>query len=208
MTYIQKNFLSLLTLFVLAIFFFAFMRGCFAPKQLPAITTIERDTVWGQYTSPTPIQTQPIVIATQPPTLPQTNTIREIIYRNDTAAIKDILTRYFSESNYSNTLKIDTIGTVTVIDTISQNSIKGRSYTYNLKYPVITNTITIKEPYQPRNQLYAGFEVGGNKSQLINNFGAGLLLKNKKDNIFKLNATLGIKGELGANLGFYKKISF
>lgn len=209
MTYVKNNFLSLLILLCFAIAFFMFFKSCYKSPAAVAgtTTTIVHDTIWHQLSPAAPIQSQPIVISTQSPSLPVTNTIHEIIYKNDTAEISRILTQFFSKNNYKDVLKIDTIGTVTVTDTISQNTIAGRSYTYNLRYPVITNTVTIKESYKPVNQLYLGAGILGNQVDLVSAFKAGVLLKNKKDVIFEINATLNKGMNLGGEIGLYKKLS-
>jgi hypothetical protein len=207
MAYIKNNLLSLIILLMMAVFFFMFSRGCFQPKQqaLPPIIITHSDTGSREIKSDNPQQTQPIIIATQPPQQTQVNTIREIIYKNDTAVIRELLEKYYSKNSYKDVLKIDTIGTVTISDTISQNAITGRSFTYNLKYPVITNTVTIKEQYQPRNQWYYGFSVGANKADLINAFKGGFAIKNKKDQMFILNGTIHKNSGLGIEAGFMRK---
>lgn len=209
MNYVKSNFLSLVVLLAMVLFFFMFFKGCFTQSQQATDTkTSKSDTVYSIAQSAAPIPAQPIVIATQQPSPAQTNTIREIIYKNDTAAINEILTKYFSKNAYTNVLKIDTIGTVQVSDTISQNTIVGRSYTYNLRYPVITNTVTIDHPYKPVNAVYIGAGVSGTQLDLVSAFKAGLIFKNKKDNLFEVNATVNKGLSLGAEIGFYKKISF
>lgn len=193
---------------MMAVFFFMFFRGCFLPKgqQPQPIVTTKIDTVWKMYQSPQPVATQPIVIATQQPSIPQSNTIREIIYKNDTTVIKELLERYYSKVYYKDVLQVDTNGsTVTVTDTISENSIRGRSFVAKIKYPVISKETIKTFPYQPRNKFYYGFGVGANKADLINSFKAGFALKNKKDQIFILNGTIHKQGGLGAEVSFMRK---
>jgi hypothetical protein len=206
MEYAKNNLLSLIILLALAVFFIMFFKGCFQPTPQPTVT-VKRDTIYSVIQSHAPVQSQPIVIAAQQPTPGQTNTIREIIYKNDTTAIKQILERYYSKSSYKDVLKIDSIGTVQVNDTVSENKIVGRSYTYALKYPVITNTVTIKEPYKPTNKLLYGAGVSGNAVALVNQFNAGIALQNRKDDLFVLNATLSKYG-IGGEVLYYHKLSF
>lgn len=98
--------------------------------------------------------------------------------------------KYYSRHIYKQTFDIDTIGTATLIDTVISNKITGRSFSYDLTYPVITTTITntIKEPYKPRRQLYVGGGIWGNQSALVNGISVGLLYKDRKDRVFGANA--------------------
>lgn len=193
---------------MMAVFFFMFFRGCFQPKSeqpQPSIIT-KTDTVWGEYRSPNPVQTQPIVIATQAPSAPQANTIREIYIKNDTAVIKELLERYFFKNYYKDVLQVDTNGsTVTIFDTISENAIRGRSFTAKIRSSTITKETTITLPYVPKNQWYYGFSVGANKADLINAFKGGFAIKNKKDQIFILNGTIHKNSGLGIEAGFMRK---
>ena len=86
--------------------------------------------------------------------------------------------------------------------------IVGRSYKYDLKYPKIKETITIKEPYKPKNQLYLGGEISGSRLNLVDQINAGLLFKNKKDQIFGAKVGLNLDGQLHAGVSSYWKISF
>jgi hypothetical protein len=205
--FIKDNFRSLIIIVGLLVVFVMFSKGCFQKKENQPQPTviIQRDTVYNYIQSTGPVQSQPLIITTQQPTVPQVQTIREIIYRNDTTVIRELLEKYYSKVHYTDVLKLDSHGTVKVIDTISQNGIEGRSFTYDLKQKVITNTVTIKEPYKSTNQLYYGFAVGANRKDLVNAFKAGIALRNKAGQIFILNGTIHKDAGIGAEIGFMKK---
>jgi hypothetical protein len=78
----------------------------------------------------------------------------------------------------------DSLGTVSVIDTISQNKILGRTFDAKVKERTIKETTIVKE--LPKNQLYFGFNGGFNKADVVSNVGTGLILKTKTDKLYQL----------------------
>jgi hypothetical protein len=115
--------------------------------------------------------------------------------------------RYYSRHTYQQKFKIDTIGSITVKDTVVSNVITGRSLTYDLKYPVIkeTTTITIHEPYKSTRQLYVGGGIWGNQKAPISGANVGLLYKDRKDRVFGGN--IGVfNSELTYGVSSYWKI--
>lgn len=111
---------------------------------------------------------------------------KELPRRIDTIKIiKD----YNNKVVYKDTLKIpDSLGIVTLVDTVSNNRIVNRKWESYIKQKIITEKIVVKDP--PKNQLYVGINVGINKTELIHNISGGLLLKTKKDRIYQLSIGL------------------
>lgn len=99
---------------------------------------------------------------------------------------------YFAKRAYSTTFPIDTIGTVTVTDTLAENTLLSSILVSNLKYPIVTKIV--KEPLPPKNQLYIGTTFTGNKETFINGVYGGLLLKTKKDRLY--SASIGWTGQV------------
>lgn len=75
----------------------------------------------------------------------------------------EVLQDYYSTRVYSDTLRVENLGYVTIVDTISQNKIIGRSFKANLLERTITETITVKE--LPRLQIWTGI-TASNSMQL------------------------------------------
>jgi len=122
----------------------------------------------------------------------------------DTAAL---LKDYYSKVLYKDVLVLpDSLGTVAVIDTISQNRILGRTFNASVKQRTIKETTIVKEP--AKTQLYYGLNAGFNKEDYVSAVGAGLILKTKKDKIYNLNigvnnrTTDGINGAFSPYVGF------
>lgn len=97
-----------------------------------------------------------------------------------------ILKEYYTKVLYKDVLVLpDSLGTVAVTDTISQNKIFGRTFNANVKQRTIKETTIVKE--LPKNQVYFGFGGQFNKADLITGLSTGLILKTKKDKIYQVN---------------------
>jgi hypothetical protein len=111
----------------------------------------------------------------------------------------EILKEYYAQNVYSDSLKLkDSLGYITIVDTVSQNMIVGRTWNTNIKNRTITNTVYIKE--KPRNKVYYGFGLGLNKQQLFSSLETGFILNTKKDQIYKL--------DVGVNNGTFGSENF
>jgi hypothetical protein len=111
----------------------------------------------------------------------------------DTAAL---LKDYYSKVLYKDVLVLpDSLGTVDVTDTISQNRILGRTFNANVKQRIIKETTIVKE--LPKTQLYYGFTGGFNKVDVVANLGAGVLIKSKSDKIYQLG--IGVANKVGTD---------
>ncbi len=126
-----------------------------------------------------------------------------------------LLKDYYSKVLYKDVLVLpDSLGTVSVTDTISQNKIWGRTFDAKVKERTIKETMIVKE--LPKTQVYYGFTGGFNKADVVSNVGAGLLVKTKKDKIYQVGVgvanrvTDGTNGTLSPYIGggVYWKIKF
>lgn len=98
-----------------------------------------------------------------------------------------ILAQYFATRKYDTTINVQ-YGKLNIKDTVTQNRITGRSLTLNQSVPVITNTITLKQP--KRVIFYVGAEVMGNITNLPYATGIDLGLKFKNDYMFEIGGLL------------------
>lgn len=130
--------------------------------------------------------------------LPDTNYARLLAQYNS------LLQEYLSRNTYSDSLKIDSIGYVHVKDSITKNSIAGRSFHYNLSYPIIHDSVVKYAP--PTRQIYFGGGLQGTSLKEISMFNTGVLYKDKNDRIYVLSATVGQTNNIGAQLQTYWRI--
>ena len=167
---------------------------------------IVRDTVWVYHDST--INSKPQVIKTEPYAVPIDRWNTEYLPDSNYSKLfkqYEVLVRELLAKNVSyDSIKIDSIGHIYITDTVSRNAIIGRSTHYNLKYPVITTTITIPEP--KKTQWYIGGAVQGSQSELVDGIDAGILIKNKKDQIYGGYIGINPLGYLQFGLQSYWKI--
>jgi hypothetical protein len=176
---IKKDHIYILIIAILAIIIL-FQRCGSSPHSYTE--KITRDTVWVHkdstiYSKPQVIKTIAVPVEKwSKEYLPDTN------YAKLLKQYQDIVVTYLSSNLLQDSIKIDSIGYVKIIDTISQNIIKGRSTSYKFKYPVIKETITIFP--EPKKQLYIGVGLAGNRYNPIDEISLGLLYKDRRDRIF------------------------
>jgi hypothetical protein len=203
--FIKLNFKFLL---IAGVALFLYGQGCFdRSKTQPPTIVVVRDTTYTEHTGGGP--SNPVIInniPANPKEIPPTYK-PDASYEGLVKQYNELAATFLSKNTYSDRLKIDTLGYVDVRDTVSQNRLAGRSYNFNIKERLITNTITITNP--PRNQWFigAGVQSDLNKTN-IRQVDVSLLLKNKKENIVGLSAGYLISTKsMGVGVHFYKKIS-
>jgi hypothetical protein len=112
-----------------------------------------------------------------------------------------LLKDYYSKVLYKDTLVLpDSLGTVSLLDTISQNKILGRTFNASVKQRTIKETMIVKE--LPKTKVFYGLEGGFNKADFVSSVGAGVLINTKKDKIFQLGLGVNNKTTDGTNGGF------
>jgi hypothetical protein len=117
-----------------------------------------------------------------------------------------LLQDYFAKNVYKDTLQLpDSLGTVSLIDTITQNKILGRTFNASVKQRIVKETTFVKE--LPKTKLFYGFEGGFNKADVVSHLGFGVLVNTKKDKMFHLGlgvanrTTDGTSGALSPYIG-------
>ena len=129
-------------------------------------------------------------------------------YKNDTIVINtpidtlEILKDYYSKNVYIDEIILDSLGVVTITDTITQNTILSRSVVSNILIPTTTITSDI---YVNSRELYWGLNIAGRSSQ-INYLGGGLLYKSKNKNIYGLGVGVNENFQPILSASYYMKI--
>ena len=163
-----------------------------------------RDTVWQKkdsviYTSPKVVQTIPIKIISEK-YLPDPN------YDKLVLQYQELVKLHLAKNIQKDSVKIDSIGFVKVTDTVQNNIVRNRKWEYNIKYPIIKETV-IQHPKKV-NQLYIGGGLQGNQYNIINSINGGILYKNKKDQIYGLSIGVNTNGQVVYGVSSYWKIKF
>jgi hypothetical protein len=162
-------------------------KGCNAP-QIKIDTVTLHDTTWQTHDSL--IIKKLVIKNTIHDTLPP-EYIADTNYPKLKAQYDALVIAHLAKNIYVDTLKIDTLGYVTVADTVHKNELQNRSYKYNYKIPTVTVTTIITKQAPPKGALFMGGGVTGNKNGL-DVLQGGLLYKTKQDKLFGLN--IGING--------------
>ena len=165
---------------------------------------VVRDTIWQKkdsviYTSPKVIQTIPVKIISEK-YLPDPN------YDKLVLQYQELVKLHLSKNVQKDSVKIDSIGFVKVIDTVQNNIVQNRKWEYNIKYPIIKETVI--QPSKKVNQLYIGGGLQGNQYNIINSINGGILYKNKKDQIYGLSVGINTNGQVVYGVSSYWKIKF
>lgn len=114
-----------------------------------------------------------------------------------------IVKEYTTRNIYTDTLLLDSLGTVVLHDTVHLNKLQQRTYKLSYKIPVITKTIT-----QPiRRQLFIGGGISISTSFTEPTANLGLLYKNKKENIFGVYTLVNGQSKPQIGVSSYWKLS-
>jgi hypothetical protein len=114
-----------------------------------------------------------------------------------------VLRDYTTIKAYSDTIRQDS-NTFVIEDTISQNSIKSRSFTAQIK----EKTILVKEFYteKAKNTLYWGFRGDFSPSNGLEVLSPGLMLNAKNKALIGLNVNINKNNNIGYSGSLYFKI--
>jgi hypothetical protein len=115
----------------------------------------------------------------------------------------DLLKDYSSQVTYRDTIKLDSIGTITIIDTVFRNRLGNRVYINDYKIPTVTKTITKLQ--EKKRQIYIGGNIFFDSKQL-HTATPGILYKDKKDRVYQANVGINADGTFIYGAGMYWKI--
>ena len=200
---IKKYFLPIIIVVLLLIILL--QRSCTNKPIVNEPTSVTKiDTIW-KFKTDTIIKTVKVisVIHVPVPSDPQYHPGNNI----DTCQVrfnrllKDMLTKRV----YADTLKLDSLGTIVINDTVFMNQLGKRTKIYDYKIPLVTKTVTITKHADPRRQLYIGGNIFGNNNN-IEMVTPGILYKSKQDNIYQINLGVEFDGTISYGVGMYYKI--
>jgi len=117
----------------------------------------------------------------------------------DTVAIlKDYYAKYF----YTDTIQIDTLGSIVINDTITRNLISMRDVQSNIFIPTTTITNTV---YLYRKEFFGGISIG-TTNQAVQNINGELLYVNKKRQAYGFGVGLNPQWQPVYTVRMYWKI--
>ena len=198
------NFNNILSIAILILAVIIILQRSNSSPDIVEKPIIVRDTVWQKkdsviYTSPKVVQTIPVKIVSEK-YLPDPN------YDKLVLQYQELVKLHLAKNIQKDSVQIDSIGFVKVTDTVQNNIVQNRKWEYNIKYPIIKETII--EPPKKINQLYIGGGLQGNQYNIINSINGGILYKNKKDQLYGLSIGVNTNGQVVYGLSSYWKIKF
>ena len=200
---IKENLTSLIVIILLIIIL---LQRCGSGGNTPEAPKIVRDTVWIHKDSV--ILSRPQVVKTIPVNIYHDTIINHYIpdtnYAKLVVQYQDVVNQLLAKNIMQDSIRIDSNGYVKITDTVQRNMVVGRSSEVSIKYPIIKETITLPAPKVT--QLYVGGQLSGNSGQLINGINGGLLLKNKRDQIYGANIGLNTQGQVSYGVQSYWKL--
>ena len=216
MSWVKNNILSLLIIVLFILYGVKTGCGGFSDSGKPKADTIftshteyvqQPPQIIPQYIPmPSSVQAAPIILPAQyKPDTTMNGLLRQYI---------ELLNKYLAKNNYIDSVVLKDsagkqVGVVKLEDQISENQFVYRKPSYQLSFPVTTNTITITKEAKKRNQLYIGGVLEGSTKTLLNSAGLGLLFKTKRDAIWGINAKYQFQNQsINYELSRYFKLSF
>ena len=163
-------------------------RSCSGPSTVtePGQVTVKTDTVY--------ITKDSLIVRKVPRIIRDTTYLPgEIKYIPDTnyAVLKkqfqNLVKEHTAINIYADTLKLDSLGYVFVVDSVQFNELKNRIYNYKYTLPIVKETTTV---VKNRNQVYVGGGIFTNTG--LNTVGAelNLSLKTKSDKVYYVNGII------------------
>jgi len=198
------NFNNILSIAILILAVIIILQRINSSPDIVEKSIVIRDTIWQKkdsviYTSPKVVQTIPVKIVSEK-YLPDPN------YDKLVLQYQELVKLHLAKNIQKDSVQIDSIGFVKVTDTVQNNIVQNRKWEYNIKYPIIKETII--EPPKKINQLYIGGGLQGNQYNIINSINGGILYKNKKDQLYGLSIGVNTNGQVVYGLSSYWKIKF
>lgn len=197
------NFTYIIIAVLVAIIFLQRSCSSVSTTEQPSVVT-KYDTVWKETHDTITKEVEVVKIQHVKPEGPEYTPGENI----DTcrARFNYLLKQHTARRTYKDTIFLDSLGTITVIDTVWLNKLKERTYIKDYKIPFVTKTVTVTQQAEAKRQLYIGGNLFGDKTQL-QYATPGILYKDKKDRVYQANLGFNFNGTLTYGIGAYWKIN-
>jgi len=118
----------------------------------------------------------------------------------------ELAKKYASRRVYVDSVKVGTHGYIQITDTVAENKLGKRTAKDNFKIPIVKETMTITKYAPPTRNIFVGGGVNASGVNKVTGAEAGLLYKDKKDNIFGGKVNINTEGNVGFGFSYYYKI--
>jgi len=196
---------SVIQILVVVLLAIILMQRCGGGIPVDGIKII-RDTTW--VVKDKTINSKPQIIKTEPYAVPidrwNTEYLPDTSYIGLIKQYEELVRELLAKNIHSDSIKIDSIGHIYITDTVSRNMITGRSTHYDLKYPIVKETIIV--PEKKRIQVYIGGAVQAGENKGSDGVNAGFLLKTKKDQIYGVYGGFNLDKSFQVGFQMYWKV--
>jgi hypothetical protein len=198
--FINRNFTPLL---ILALLLVLFSQGFFdrPPAVAPTVVVVS-DTTYRPHQGTVVTQAPPVVQYVPYPVA----SVRDVV--QDTAAVRRVVEDYLATRVQEDSIKIDSLGSVTARTYTTRNRVDSIRWAYNLRERTINNTITIREPYVPRRTLLVGGGVSATPQLALTGAEAGALYLDRRQRLYGAGVEYRPQTGLQVELRHYRPIRF
>lgn len=195
---VKKNLVNIIILVLLVV---VALQRCqpSGPSEEP---TIVRDTVMVVKESLTVTKPQLVETIESHDSIIMKEYVPDTNYAKLVLQYQEIVNQLLAKNIQKDSVAIDSVGYVKIIDTVQKNLIIGRSVQSKISYPIIRETITL--PAKKTNQLYVGGAILGDPTP--NAIMGSALLKTRNEKLFGASLSVNTYGNLQYGVHSYWKI--
>jgi hypothetical protein len=200
MQFVTKN---LLTLMVGALLLIVILQQCKSTPEIEAPTVV-RDTVLVVKESLTVTKPQLVETIESHDSIIMKEYVPDTNYAKLVAQYQEVVNQLLAKNIMQDSVAVDSVGYVKIIDTVQKNLIIGRSVKTKISYPIIRETVTI--PQKKVTQLYVGGAILGTSAP--NTIMGSALLKTRNDFLFGGSLSINTYGDMQYGIHSLWKIKF
>jgi hypothetical protein len=200
MQFVTKN---LLTLMVGALLLIVILQQCKSTPEIEAPTVV-RDTVLVVKESLTVTKPQLVETIESHDSIIMKEYVPDTNYAKLVAQYQEVVNQLLAKNIMQDSVAVDSVGYVKIIDTVQKNLIIGRSVKTKISYPIIRETVTI--PQKKVTQLYVGGAILGTSAP--NTIMGSALLKTRDDFLFGGSLSVNTYGDMQYGIHSLWKIKF
>ena len=200
MQFVTKN---LLTLMVGALLLIVILQQCKSTPEIEAPTVV-RDTVLVVKESFTTTKPQVVETILAHDSIITKEYVPDTNYAKLVLQYQEVVNQLLAKNIMQDSVAVDSVGYVKIIDTVQKNLIIGRSVKTKISYPIIRETVTI--PQKKVTQLYVGGAILGTSAP--NTIMGSALLKTSNDFLFGGSLSINTYGDMQYGIHSLWKIKF
>lgn len=198
MQFVKNN---LLTIIVAVLLVLVILQRCEPPKPVDQ-PTIVRDTITVVKESLTVTKPELVETIVAHDSIITKEYVPDTNYAKLVIQYQEIVNQLLAKNIQKDSVAIDSVGYVKIIDTVQKNLVIGRSVQTKISYPIIRETITL--PAKKTNQLYIGGAILGTPAP--NGIMGSALLKTRNDFLFGGSLSINTYGDVQYGIHSFWKV--